>query len=160
MADFAIFKDTFEAFCRMTGRELTIDENHCSLVVDGNVVVNLELLEESETVVAWAAVGTLPDDGLTCERASRLLAMNEPNGGARGFTLAMDGRNRMLVAHDRRAENLFASADVLAGWIDDLVSLVNRIRSEFARDYPFFVEDPVGDREETTDVSANGKEAF
>ena len=143
MADFTIFKEALESLSRTVGRELTIDENHCSLVVDGNVVVNLELLEESETVVAWAAVGTLPDDGQTYERASRLLAMNEPDGGTRGFTLAMDGRNRMLVAHDRRAEDLFVTAEVLAGWIDDLVSLVKRIRSDFARDYPVFFEGPI-----------------
>ena len=142
--------DAFDDFRRAlaklgekTGLSLSAEENHCSFTVDESVDVNLEFLEESVSAVLWAAVGVLPNDGRAGERAMRLLEMNEPGGEARGFTLAMDEDGRVLVAHARRDVEEGISANILAAWIDDLVTLVENIREEFAERYPFIDDTPI-----------------
>ena len=142
-----------------TGLSLSLEDNHCSFTVDDSVDVNLEFLEESESAVLWAAVGVLPDDGLAGERAMRLLEMNEPGGETRGFTLGMDEDGRVLVAHARRDVEEGISANILAAWIEDLVTLVGNVREEFAERYPFIDDEPIPEEPVliTDDEKADGR---
>ncbi len=142
-----------------TGLSLSAEDNHCSFTVDGSVDANLEFLEESESVVLWATVGVLPDDGFVGERAMRLLEMNEPGGETRGFTLGMDEDGRVLVAHARRDVDAGISADILAAWIEDLATLVGNVREEFAERYPFIDDEPIPEEPVliTDDEKADGR---
>ena len=136
MSNYDSFSLSLAEFGKRLGIELAMADGRCNFTVDGTVEVELDYLDDAQVVVAWSVIGLAPEDGLSGDRATALLALNEldaPNGG---FSVSMDPETRRVVAHDHRAAELFDSADRLAAWIEALVALVGRVRYEFELRFP------------------------
>ena len=131
------------------------DEDTVSFMVDGEAIVNIQYLDESDFAVAFSPVGAFggtdaPDAG---EKALALLRMNEPGGIGEGFTLALDEEADLVSAMDRRSALEISSADSLAAWVDALVRVVQTVREDFVARFPieesaFAVKDPLRRDEE------------
>ena len=106
--------------------------------MDDDVLVNIQYLEDSDTVVAFAPVGAFggadaPDAG---DKALELLRLCELGGPTGGFTLALDVDADLVLAMDRRLALEISSADALAAWTDTLVRAVCAVRERFAERFP------------------------
>ena len=130
------FNMTLNEFGKTLGMELAIEDGKCIFTVDGIIDVGIDYNEEADVVIAWSAVGILPEDEYQAERARALFVLNEldaPNGG---FSVSMDPETRLVIVQDHRPVELFDSADRLAAWFDALVDLVNLIRDTFEEKFP------------------------
>ncbi|MBQ6472864.1 MAG: type III secretion system chaperone [Victivallales bacterium] len=130
------FNETLAEFGQTLDAALALQDGHCSFTVDGTVSVQLEYLDESNTVIAWSTIGIAPEDGYQYDRARFLLALNELGAANDGFSFGLDPNTRHIIAHDHRPAELFDSADRLAAWLESLVEIVTRIRHEFAVQFP------------------------
>ena len=129
------FEEILAEFGGNVKRPLALDDDGTvTFAVDDEIIINIQYLEESESVVAFAPIGGLgnkdkPDAG---ERALELLRLNELGGLAEGFTLALDEEADLVLAMDRRSALEFASTDSFAAWIEVLVRVVHTVRDRFA----------------------------
>ena len=136
--------------------ELVLEDGKCMFTVDGDIDVVIDYYEEADVVIAWSAVGILPEDEYQAERARALFALNEldaPNGG---FSVSMDPETRLVIVQDHRPVELFDSADRLAAWVNALVDLVNLIRDTFEEKFPC-TDMPLDDEDDENDEE--GEEA-
>ena len=135
----AAFEDVLSEFGALVKQDLALDESGvATFAVDDEVLVNLQYLEESGTVVAFAPVGAFggtdaPDAG---EKALELLRLCELGGPSGGFTLALDADADLVLAMDRRLVVEISSADALAAWTEALVGAVRAVRERFAEKFP------------------------
>ena len=140
----ALLDDVLAEFGALVKQELALDEDGtATFAVDDEVLVNLQYLEESGAVVAFAPVGAFggtdaPDAG---EKALELLRLCELGGPAGGFTLALDADADLVLAMDRRLVPEVSSADAFAAWTDALVRAVRAVRERFAERFPAKEED-------------------
>lgn len=150
------FTDVLAEFGNALNLSLALDdEDTVSFMVDGEAIVNIQYLDESDFAVAFSPVGAFggtdaPEAG---EKALALLRMNEPGGIGEGFTLALDEEAELVLAMDRRSALEISSADSLAAWVDALVRVVRKVREEFVARFPieesaFAVKDPLRRDEE------------
>lgn len=135
----AQFKDVLAEFGALVNQPLSLDgDGTATFTVDEEIIVNLQYLEESDTVVAFAPVGAFggldaPDAG---DKALELLRMNEPDGGSEGYTLALDEDADLVLAMDRRSALVLGHVDSLAAWMESLVRAVRAVRERFAERFP------------------------
>ena len=133
------FEDVLAEFGALVRQPLSLDgDGTATFTVDDEIIVNLQYLEESDTVLAFAPVGAFggldaPDAG---EKALELLRMNEPDGGSEGYTLALDEDADLVLAMDRRAAPVLGHVDSLAAWMESLVRAVRVVRERFAERFP------------------------
>jgi hypothetical protein len=130
------FEMALAEFGKKAGLELALADGQCNFTVDGNVEVEIDYIEEAQVAIAWAVIGSAPDDGYACARAKTLLALNALNAPNGGFSFSLDPESRRFVAHDNRPAELFDSADRVAAWIGALVEIVHNIREDFAMRFP------------------------
>jgi protein-tyrosine-phosphatase len=134
------FEDVLAEFGEIVKRPLALDDDAtATFVVDDEIIVNLQYLDESDVVVAFAPVGAFgSDDELPnqSEKALELLRLNEPGGIAEGFTLALDEEADLVLAMDRRSALELANADSFAAWIEALVRAVRAVSRHFAEHFP------------------------
>ena len=131
------FNFSLEELGNKLGLELTLEDGRCNFVVDDTVEVEIDYIDEAHVVIAWATVGLAIEDIFQVDRARALLALNELNEPNGGFSISMDPETRRVVVHDHRPAELFDSADRLAAWIGELVDLVNLIRNDFEKRFPY-----------------------
>lgn len=144
------FNMILNEFGETLGAELVLEDGKCIFTVDGNIDVGIDYYDEADVVIAWSAVGILPEDEYQAERARALFALNEldaPNGG---FSVSMDPETRLVIVQDHRPVELFDSADRIAAWIDALVDLVNLIRNTFEEKFPC-TDMPLDDEDDEND---------
>ena len=133
------FEDVLAEFGALVNQPLSLDgDGTATFTVDEEIIVNLQYLEESDTVVAFAPVGAFggldaPDAG---DKALELLRMNEPDGGSEGYTLALDEDADLVLAMDRRSALVLGHVDSLAAWMESLVRAVRAVRERFAERFP------------------------
>ena len=133
------FEEVLAEFGEIVKRPIALDDDDtATFVVDDEIIVNLQYLDESDAVVAFAPVGGFgggdaPGAG---EMALELLRLNEPGGMAEGFTLALDEEADLVLAMDRRSALEFADADSFAAWIEALVRVVRAVSRHFAERFP------------------------
>ena len=133
------FEDVLAEFGALVKQDLAHDESGTvTFAVDDDVLVNIQYLEDSDTVVAFAPVGAFggadaPDAG---DKALELLRLCELGGPTGGFTLALDVDADLVLAMDRRLALEISSADALAAWTDTLVRAVCAVRERFAERFP------------------------
>lgn len=142
-APVANLKAQFEAilaeFDKIVGQDVSLDEDGvATFTVDDEILVNLQYLDASDTIVAFSPVGAFggtaaPDAG---EKALELLRLCELGGPTGGFTLALDADADLVLAMDRRLALEISSADALAAWTDALVQGVRAVRERFAEKFP------------------------
>lgn len=139
-----MFDDVLAEFGALVKQDISFDEDGtATFAVDDEILVNLQYLEESGTVVAFAPVGAFggtdaPDAG---EKALELLRLCELGAPAAGFTLALDADADLVLAMDRRIVLEISSADAFAAWTDALVRAVRAVRERFAERFPAKEED-------------------
>lgn len=135
----AQFSDVLAEFGALAKQDISLNEDGiATFAVDDEVLVNLQFLEESRTVVAFAPVGgfggtAAPDAG---EKALELLRLNELGGPTGGFALALDEDADLVLAMDRRSVLEIAAADSFAAWMEALVCAVRAVRERFAEKFP------------------------
>lgn len=133
------FDEVLAEFGALVKQPLSLDgDGLATFTVDEEIIVNLQYLEESDTVVAFAPVGAFggldaPDAG---DKALELLRMNEPDGGSEGYTLALDEDADLVLAMDRRSALVLGHVDSLAAWMESLVRAVRAVRERFAERFP------------------------
>ena len=133
------FMDVLAEFGAVVGQELTLDEDGITtFTIDDEIIVNLQYLEASDTIVAFAPVGAFggtdaPDAG---EKALTLLRLNELGGKSDGFTFALDRDADLVLAMDRRSALEIAAADSMAAWMEALITAVRAVREVFAAQFP------------------------
>lgn len=132
------FEDILSEFGKTVGIPLSLDDDGtATFTVDDEIIVNLQYLDESDVILAFAPVGGLdatePDAG---EKALALLRLNELGGVTEGFTLALDEDADLVLAMDRRHALEIAAADSLAAWMESLVRAVRAVRTHFAETFP------------------------
>ena len=138
------FDDVLAEFGALVKQNLALDDDGtATFMVDDDMIVNLQYLDESDIVLAFAPVGAFggtdaPDAG---EKALALLRLNELGGPTEGFTLALDEDADLVLAMDRRGATELAAVDSLAAWIDALVRAVRAVRGDFAEAFPAEKED-------------------
>ncbi|MBQ7251698.1 MAG: type III secretion system chaperone [Kiritimatiellae bacterium] len=138
------FDEVLAEFGALVKQPLALDgDGTATFTVDEEIIVNLQYLEESDTVVAFAPVGAFggldaPDAG---DKALELLRMNEPGGETEGCTLALDEDADLVLAMDRRNALVLSHVDSLASWMDSLVRAVRAVRERFAERFPLEGED-------------------
>ena len=138
------FEDVLAEFGGLVKQPLALDvDGTATFTVDEEIIVNLQYLEESDTVLAFAPVGAFggldaPDAG---EKALELLRLNEPGGATEGYTLALDEGADLVLAMDRRSALVLSHVDSLASWMDALARAVRAVRERFAERFPLETED-------------------
>ena len=133
------FADVLAEFGKAINLSLALDDDGAvSFMVDGEAIVNIQYLDESDFAVAFSPVGAFggTDSQDAGKKALALLRMNEPGGIGEGFTLALDEEADLVIAMDRRSALEISSADALAAWVDALVRVVRKVREEFAARFP------------------------
>jgi len=131
----AQFADVLAEFGRLVKQDIALDEDDtATFAVDDEVLVNIQYLAESDTIVVFAPVGAFggtnaPDAG---EKALELLRLCELGGPTEGFSLALDAEADLVLAMDRRFALEISSGDAFAAWIDALVRVVRTVRERFA----------------------------
>ena len=126
-------------FGALVEQDVDMDESGiATFAVDDDIIVNVQYLEESATVVAFAPVGAFggKDAPGAGEKAMELLRLCALGGPSCEFTLALDANADLVLAMDRRLALELASADAFAAWIDALVRAVRAVRERFAERFP------------------------
>ena len=134
------FENLLAEFVRESGVKIDRGEEGSATVAIGEerlVLLNLEFLPESGSVLAWAAVGNLGDDENAPARAEYLMSVNDREFLESGFVLAQNAEDGLGVAHDVRRIEWFDSADRFAAWLEALYALVCRVRIECDERFPY-----------------------
>lgn len=132
------FEDVLDEFGAAAGVDVSLLDGTATFTVDDEVIVNIQYLEESDTVLLWSPVGGFggtdaPDAG---QKALALLRLCDLGGPTAGFTLALDADADLVLALDRRSALVVSSADALAAWTEALVGAVRAVREHFATNFP------------------------
>lgn len=132
------FEDVLDEFGAAAGVDVSLVDGTATFTVDDEVIVNIQYLEESDTVLLWSPVGGFggtdaPDAG---QKAMALLRLCDLGGPTAGFTLALDADADLVLALDRRSALVVSSADALAAWTEALVGAVRAVREHFAMNFP------------------------
>ena len=133
------FEDVLAEFGELVKQPLELDDDGIvTFTVDNEVIINLQYLEESDFIIAFAPVGAFggmdaPDAG---KKAMELLRMNEIGGLSVGFTLAIDEDADLVLAMERHHALSMAHVDSLAAWMDALVRMIKAVRNRFAELFP------------------------
>lgn len=136
---FAVLLDEFTT---ATGLALTRDGQDGATLELGETIVNLQLLPESEQLLAWATLGFLGDDANADVRLAHLLRLNDRMGANGGFVFSFDtGDQDRVLVHDVRPLGFFEKADVLAAWIEALLDLVETTRVKLDAECPYVDDD-------------------
>lgn len=112
------------------------EDNTSTFVVDNEVVININYLEKSNSILMFAPVGELGDDEASGEKAIALLKLNDIGNVAGRVTLMMDPNNDLILAADQQSALTITSKEVLAAWVDNFVRAVRSTREYFAEHYP------------------------
>lgn len=129
------FWSAFEEFVANTGREgLDFDDDGFVAIPVGNdVIVNLALDNETETVMAFATIGIADpeeDEGLAYLQLLRAHAYWKDT---RGFVVGLeDDENGRLVLQDRRSMMEFPDGDAVAEWVGACVQTTRELRNLLA----------------------------
>ncbi len=133
------FVSVLKEFSSLVQEDLTLGEdNTATFTVDDDIIINLNYLNESDTVIIFSPVGSFgdteaPDAG---EKALALLKLNDLSGAACEVTLMLDGEGDLVLAADRRNSNTISSADIFAAWVELMVKSVRSTREYFAKHFP------------------------
>lgn len=138
-----MLKDQFSSVLRDFGllfqEDLALDEytDTAVIAVDDDVLVNVQYLNESDTVVLFSPVGGLPqDDEQAGEKALSLLKLTDLSGACGEITLMLDEDAGLVLAADRRSVLKIATVDELAAWVKIVVNAVRSTREYFAEHFP------------------------
>ena len=101
------------------------DDNTSTFIADNEVVININYLEQSDSILMFSPVGELEDDEASGQKAIELLKLNDIGNVAGRVTLMMDPSALTVT-----------SKEVLADWVDNFVHAVRSTRGYFAEHYP------------------------
>ena len=135
--------DIFAEFSRESGVPLELSPDDSATLVVGDVIVNLQYLAASESLLAWATVGFLGADVNAPRRVRYLLEKHDALLKSHGFAFSLDPEDDdRVLAHDFHVTEYFETGDRLAAWIKDLVAVVRETRAELAAVAPYVDDEP------------------
>lgn len=128
----ATFLDSFDAFAAESGRAgLAFDDEDCVTVEIGDdVLVNLSIDTETETVLAFATVGVADDTVMdVAELYLGFLKAHAYGEGTHGFTVGLESEESgRIVVQDRRLLAEFPDSTAVAAWIGACALAVRELR--------------------------------
>ncbi len=132
------FASLLAEFSTASGLTAAPDEHGGVTLEIGDVIVNLQLLPESEQLLSWTTLGFLGRDANADLRMVHLMRLNDTPGETGGYVFSFDrSDDDRVLAHDIRPLAFFDTADRLAAWIEALVDLVEITRVKIDEAYPF-----------------------
>ncbi|SFS72434.1 Tir chaperone protein (CesT) family protein [Succinivibrio dextrinosolvens] len=134
------FASVLKEFGSLVMEDLSLDEtdNTATFTVDDDIIINLNYLNESDTILLFSPVGAFGDLNASDagQKALALLKLNDLSGAACEVTLMLDGEGELVLAADRRSANTISSADAFAAWVEIMVRSVRATREYFAKYFP------------------------
>lgn len=134
------FASVLKEFGSLVMEDLLLDEtdNTATFTVDDDIIINLNYLDESDTILLFSPVGAFGDLNAADagQKALALLKLNDLSGAACEITLMLDGEGELVLAADRRSANTISSADAFAAWVEIMVRSVRATREYFAKHFP------------------------
>lgn len=134
------FASVLKEFGSLVMENLSLDEtdNTATFTVDDDIIINLNYLDESDTILLFSPVGAFGDLNAADagQKALALLKLNDLSGAACEITLMLDGEGELVLAADRRSANTISSADAFAAWVEIMVRSVRATREYFAKHFP------------------------
>ncbi len=136
------FERLLSEFAAASGIAVERDDQDGAAFEIGEVIVNLQLLNESGMLVCWSTLGFLGNDANADLRIAFLMKINDAPEETGGYSIALDrsDADRVLV-HDIRPLVVFDSADRLAAWVEALVDLVVSTRAKVDAECPYVDDD-------------------
>ncbi len=134
------FASVLKEFGSLVMEDLSLDENDntSTFTVDDDIIINVNYLVESDTILLYSPVGDFGDLNAADagKRAIALLRLNDLSGSACEVTLMLDGEGDLVLAADRRSAKTISSADAFAAWLEIMVRSVRSTREYFAKYFP------------------------
>ena len=132
------FAKVLDEFADLIQEDIYLDDNNsASFMVDDDIIININYLEQSDTIVMFSPVGSLGENGDTGKKAEALLKLNDIGCDVTGrVTLMLDPEVDLILAADRQSALGITSKDELSAWIEVLVKAVRSTREYFAVHFP------------------------
>ena len=133
------FATVLKEFGSLVMEDLSLNDDGIStFTVDNDIVVNIQYLNDSDTVLIFSPVGAFGDLNAadSGNKALALLKLNDLSGPSCEVTLMLDGEGELVLAADRRSAGTISSTDALAAWVELLVRSVRSTRDYFAEHFP------------------------
>lgn len=132
------FAKVLDEFADLIQEDIYLDDNNsASFMVDDDIIININYLEQSDTIVMFSPVGSLGENGDAGKKAEDLLKLNDIGCDVTGkVTLMLDPEVDLILAADRQSALGITSKDELSSWIEVLVKAVRSTREYFAVHFP------------------------
>ena len=132
------FAKVLDEFADLILEDIYLDDNNtASFMVDEDIVININYLEQSDSIVIFSPVGSLGEIGNAGKKAEALLKLNDIGCDVTGqVTLMLDPEIDLVLAADRQSALSITSKDELSAWIEVLVKAVRSTREYFAVHFP------------------------
>lgn len=132
------FAKVLDEFADLIQEDIYLDDNNsASFMVDDDIIININYLEQSDTIVMFSPVGSLGENGDAGKKAESLLKLNDIGCDVTGkVTLMLDPEVDLILAADRQSALGITSKDELSSWIEVLVKAVRSTREYFAVHFP------------------------
>lgn len=132
------FAKVLDEFADLIQEDIYLDDNNsASFMVDDDIIININYLEQSDTIVMFSPVGSLGENGDAGKKAEALLKLNDIDCDVTGkVTLMLDPEVDLILAADRQSALGITSKDELSSWIEVLVKAVRSTREYFAVHFP------------------------
>lgn len=132
------FAKVLDEFADLILEDIYLDDNNtASFMVDEDIVININYLEQSDSIVIFSPVGSLGEIGNAGKKAEALLKLNDIGCDVTGkVTLMLDPEVDLILAADRQSALGITSKDELSSWIEVLVKAVRSTREYFAVHFP------------------------
>lgn len=132
------FAKVLDEFADLILEDIYLDDNNtASFMVDEDIVININYLEQSDSIVIFSPVGSLGEIGNAGKKAEALLKLNDIGCDVTGqVTLMLDPEIDLVLAADRQSALSITSKDELSAWIEVLVKAVRSTREYFAEHFP------------------------
>ena len=132
------FAKVLDEFADLILEDIYLDDNNtASFMVDEDIVININYLEQSDSIVIFSPVGSLGEIGNAGQKAEALLKLNDSGCDVTGqVTLMLDPEIDLVLAADRQSALSITSKDELSAWIEVLVKAVRSTREYFAEHFP------------------------
>ncbi|MBE6424228.1 type III secretion system chaperone [Succinivibrio dextrinosolvens] len=132
------FAKVLDEFADLILEDIYLDDNNtASFMVDEDIVININYLEQSDSIVIFSPVGSLGEIGNAGKKAEALLKLNDIGCDVTGqVTLMLDPEIDLVLAADCQSALSITSKDELSAWIEVLVKAVRSTREYFAEHFP------------------------
>jgi len=130
----AIFNNLLASLGEAIGiPDLALDKNNqCIVSFEEGISINFFYETDSDTVVCFAPIAYFANADGKEALLARMLKANFFWQDTKGFTIAMEPETERLIIQDKQKPSYFADYDMLAAYIDNAMTLVQKWRTTLA----------------------------